>query len=162
MYGVDNCCRCRNNDAQRRERFSRIRAVHKAQSRRDGDIGTKRVRGQKVFLGIIFESRKRSQEYFNSCVSGLCDSKRSMMREKDSLHGILRVWKIPVVDLEDGRARLTSKRDTVSLAQALGLSIRAWHHVINSFAHTFFIVSASHMSNSTDSKLPPIHDAMQP
>lgn len=46
MYGMDNCCRRCNNDAEGCQRLSGIRAVNKTQSRGDGDVGTKWFRSQ--------------------------------------------------------------------------------------------------------------------
>ena len=43
MYGMDDRCQRCNNDTEGCERLPGIRAVNKAQSRGDGDVGTKRV-----------------------------------------------------------------------------------------------------------------------
>lgn len=66
MNRMDNRCQRRNNDTKRRQRLSRVRAVDKAQSSRDGDVGTsKRSWSQNVSFGMRPEVRKGLQGVFN-------------------------------------------------------------------------------------------------
>lgn len=65
MYSMDDCCQRRNNDTKGCQRLSRVRAINKAQSGWDRNVGTRRMsKLERLPLGsdLIYEDRGTQRE----------------------------------------------------------------------------------------------------